>query len=85
MRLDEGKLKVMQPKSEYNKIRDWVAERTYEESGDYSITPFRMGVFNSLNDNMGNNGLFFSDDTTEQGNEPSDDLMCLKYLQVKHM
>ena len=78
MRLDEGKLKVMQPKSEYNKIRDWVAERTYEESGDYSITPFRMGVFNSLNDNIGNNGLFFSDDTTEQGNEPSDDLMCLK-------
>ena len=78
MRLDEGKFKVMQPKSEYNKIRDWVAERTYEESGDYSITPFRMGVFNSLNDNIGNNGLFFSDDTTEQGNEPSDDLMCLK-------
>ena len=78
MRLDEGKLKIMQPKSEYNKIRDWIAERTYEESGDYSVTPFRMGLFNSLNDNLGNNGLFFSDDTTEQGNEPSDDLMCLK-------
>lgn len=78
MRLDEGKLKVLQTKSDYNKIRDWVAERTFEESGDYSITPFRMGLFNSLNDNLGNNGIFFEDDTTDQGNTPSDDLMSLK-------
>ena len=78
MRIDEGKIKVMQSKSDYNKIRDWVAERTYEESGDYSIDAFKMGIFNSLNNNEGNNGLFFSDDTTDQGNEPSDELMCLK-------
>ena len=78
MRLDEGKLKVLKTKSDYNKIRDWIAERTFEESGDYSIEPFRLGLFNSLNDNLGNNGLFFSDDTTDQGNTPTDDLMSLK-------
>lgn len=78
MRIDNGKIKVMQAKSEYNKIRDWIAERTYEESGDYSVDPFKMGLFNSLNNNLGNNGLFLSGDTTDQGNEPSDDLMCLK-------
>ena len=78
MRLDEGKLKLMKSKSDYNKIRDWIAERTYEESGDYSISPFRFGLFNSLNDNLGNNGLFFNDDTTDQGNSPDDNLMCLK-------
>ena len=78
MRIDEGKIKVMQSKSDYNKIRDWIAERTYEESGDYSVDPFNLGLFNSLNDNLGNNGLFLSDDTTDSGNEPSDDLMCLK-------
>ena len=78
LRLDDGILKVIQPKSEYNKIRDWIAERTYEESGDYSVKPFKMNVFNSLNDNLGNGGLFFEDDITDQENTPSDDLMCLK-------
>ena len=37
-----------------------------------------MGIFNSLNNGLGNNGLFFSDDTTDENNTPSDDLMCLK-------
>tara|TARA_Y100000992_G_scaffold302647_1_gene277931 strand:+ start:1617 stop:8993 length:7377 start_codon:yes stop_codon:yes gene_type:complete len=78
LRLDGGKLKLIQPKSEYNKIRDWIAERTYDESGDYSVEPFNMGLFNSLNDNLGNNGLFFENEKTEQENTPSDDLMCLK-------
>ena len=78
MRTDEGKLKKMQVKSDYNKIRDYLAERTFDESGNYSVTPFEMGLFNSLNNGLGNNGLFFSDDTTDENNTPSDDLMCLK-------
>ena len=78
LRLDEGLLKIIQSKSEYNKIRDWIAERTYDESGDYSIEPFRMNLFNSLNDNFGNGGLFFENERTDQENVPSDDLMCLK-------
>jgi len=78
MRVDEGKIKKIIVKSDYNKIRDWIAERTFEESGDYSVDQYRIGLFNSLNDNQGNNGLFFADDTTDQGNDPSDDLMCVK-------
>ena len=78
LRTDEGKLKKIQTKSEYNKIRDYIAGRTFDESGDYSVTPFQMGIFNSLNNGLGNNGLFFSDDTTDENNTPSDDLMCLK-------
>ena len=78
LRLDEGILKVIQPKSQYNKIRDWIADRTYDESGDYSVEPFKMNLFNSLNDNLGNGGLFFEDDSTDQENTPSDDLACLK-------
>ena len=51
LRLDDGNLKLIKSKSDYNKIRDWIAERTYDESGDYSVTPFKMNLFNSLNDN----------------------------------
>jgi len=78
MRIDEGKIKVINSKSDYNKIRDWIAERTYEESGDYSVDPYKIALFNSLNNTQGNGGLFFDNDTTDQGNQPSDDLMCVK-------
>ena len=78
LRLDEGILKVIQSKSEYNKIRDWIADRTYDESGDYSVEPFKMNLFNSLNDSFGNGGLFFENEKTDEENTPSDDLMCLK-------
>ena len=78
LRVDEGKKKILNSKTDYNKIRDWIAERTFDESGNYTVTPFRMGLFNSLNNSLGNNGLFFSDDTTDENNTPSDDLMCLK-------
>ena len=78
LRLDEGLLKIIQSKSEYNKIRDWIAERTYDESGDYSVEPFKMNLFNSLNDSFGNGGLFFENEKTDEENTPSDDLMCLK-------
>ena len=55
-----------------------MAERTYDESGDYTVEPFNLSVNNSLNDRLGNNGLFFNTETTEQKNTPSEDLMCLK-------
>ena len=78
LRLEDGKIKVLETKTEYNKIRDYLAERTYDESGDYSITPFQPSIHNSLNDRLGSDGLFFSDELTDQGNTPTDDLMCVK-------
>ena len=54
------------------------AERTYDESGDYAVTQFNSSIHNSLNDRLGNNGLFFDTETTEEENIPSDNLMCVK-------
>ena len=81
LRLDDGKIKILETKTQYNKIRDYLAERTYDESGDYSIEPFQPSVHNSLNNRLGRlggDGLFFSDELTDEGNTPSDDLMCVK-------
>ena len=78
LRLDDGKIKVLETKTEYNKLRDYLAERTYDESGDYSIEPFQPSIHNSLNDRLGSDGLFFNDEITDQGNSPSEDLMCVK-------
>jgi hypothetical protein len=78
LRVENGKIKIIEPKSQYNLIKDYMAERTYDESGDYTVEPFNVSVNNSLNDRLGNNGLFFNTETTEQKNTPSEDLMCLK-------
>jgi hypothetical protein len=78
LRVENGKIKIIEQKSQYNIIKDYMAERTYDESGDYTVEPFSVSVNNSLNDRLGNNGLFFNTETTEQKNTPSEDLMCLK-------
>ena len=78
LRVEDGKIKIIETKTQYNIIKDYMAQRTYDESGDYTVSPFNVSVNNSLNDRLGNNGLFFDTETTEQNNKPSDDLMCLK-------
>ena len=78
LRVKDGAIKKVELKSSYSLIRDYLAERTYDESGDYVVDPFQFSLNNSLNDRLGNDGLFFSNEKTEQGNTPSDNLMCVK-------
>jgi hypothetical protein len=68
----------IQPKDDYSLIKDYLAKRTYDESGDYTVTPFKVDLQNSLNDRIGNDGLYFNNQTTAQGGTPSDNLMCVK-------
>ena len=78
LRLREGKVQKVTTKTEYNKIRDYLAERTFDESGNYIVNPFEIKLVNSLNNRLGNDGVFFSNELTEEGNSPSDNLACLK-------
>ena len=78
IRLDNGEIKKIQDKSQYSIIKDYFAKRTFEESGDYSVNNFGVEVANSLNDRISNEGLYLNTQKTEQGNDPSDDLMCVK-------
>jgi len=78
LRIKDGLIKKLNVKTQYNQIRDWIAGRTYDESGDYSVRQFDVSIHNSLNDRLGNNGIFFETEKTEDKNTPSDDLMCIK-------
>ena len=60
--------------TEYNEVLNELARRTYEESGDYYVKPFDLTVKESLNDNLGNNGIFNSNQFTYGGSTPSEDL-----------
>ena len=78
LRVKDGKVKKITTKTEYNKIRDYLAERTFDESGNYVVNPFEIKLAESINDRLGNDGIFFSDEVTEQNNKPSENLLCLK-------
>ena len=78
LRVDNGKIKKIQTKTDYSKIRDYIAERTYDESGNYTTKQFIPSLHNSLNDKLGSNGIYFEDQKTDQGNTPSDDLAVIK-------
>jgi hypothetical protein len=77
IRTDDGEIKKEDTTTQYSIIRDYLAKRTYEESGDYSVNPFQIKVRESLNDRIGNNGVYFKGETTDEGNQPSSDLGTL--------
>jgi hypothetical protein len=77
LRVENGGLIKFSDKTEFNLIRDELARRTYDESGDYYVRPFGVNVKDSLNDRIGNNGIYYSSQKTKQGNIPSKDLACI--------
>ena len=78
LRVDNGEIKKLQNKSEYNLIRDYFAKRTFDESGNYSLDNFIIDVKESLNDRESNEGVYFEGQQTDQGNLPTEDLMAVK-------
>lgn len=74
MVIEEGRVKE-QARTEYSELADTLAQRTYEESGNYSVRPFILNIREHYNDTT-NNGLYtleqikakydISDDNTAQ-------------------
>ncbi len=78
MRVDSGEVKRLQDSSTYSEIKKYFAKRTFDESGDYAVEPFRVDIQESLNDEISTRGLFTENRLTDEGNIPDDDLMCVK-------
>ena len=72
--ISEGVLRSKNISSDYNLIADELAKRTYNESGDYIISPFDISIKESLNDRLGNRGIFNEGQFTYGGLTPSDNL-----------
>ncbi len=77
LRVENGIIQNFVKTSNYNLIRDELARRTYDESGDYYISPFKITTKESLNDRIGNEGIFLPSQKTKQGNTPNESLGCL--------
>ena len=62
----------------FNDLTDTLARRTFDESGHYYVKPFDVTVLNSLNDRVGNGGIFNAGQFTPGGVTPSDSLSLYK-------
>ena len=78
LRITNGVVKKIQDTNTYSLIKEYFAERTYEESGNYSVDPFEVDVDDSLNDGLGSDGVFLASQKTDQGNTPSENLLAIK-------
>ena len=73
-----GIVSSSQNKSQYNDLSKEFARRTFDESGNYYVTPFSLNARNTLNNFEGNNGIFAEDQTTYNNNTPSEELGTYK-------
>jgi hypothetical protein len=59
-------------------LNNALARRTYDESGDYCVRPYEVTILESLNDNLGNRGVFDKGQITYGGMTPTDNLSVYK-------
>lgn len=77
IKVENGILERIVKSTDYNIFADELARRTYDESGDYYIKPFDIQIKESLNNYIGNNGIYNEGQQTKQGATPSKDLACI--------
>ena len=77
LRVENGILQTFVNETNYGLISNELARRTYDESGDYYVRPFSLTVKESLDNKIGNNGLYSDAQKTKQGNIPSNNIGCI--------
>ena len=83
LRIDDGETKKIAVNSDLNIIKDYLAQRTYEESGNYTLFGMGIKLAESLSDNLGNGGVYQFNQTTVGGQVPTDDLAVVKVSSGK--
>jgi hypothetical protein len=77
LRVRNGIVEKITKTTTNNLLTEELARRTYDESGDYYVKPFKVALNESLNNKIGNNGIYNLGQQTKSGGSPSDDLACL--------
>jgi len=66
LRLEEGKVAKLVENSVYNQLEKNLARRTFDESGNYTVTDFNLNLRETYNDGE-NNGVYSYNDTLLDG------------------
>jgi hypothetical protein len=76
--VQNGVLRELNNSTDYNILGDELAKRTFDESGHYYVKSFTTYCKDSLNDGVGNGGIFKEGELTYDGSVPSKDLSIYK-------
>ena len=76
--VQNGILREINNNTDYNILGDELAKRTFDESGHYYTKSFTTYCKESLNDGIGNGGIFKEGELTYSGSVPSEDLAIYK-------
>jgi len=79
--IKSGKI-VSQVHSEYNQLNDTLAQRTYEESGDYTVKPFQINIREYYNDGT-NGGLYTTVQIRDQYPTLASDTAAVTYGKAR--
>ena len=81
VRTNSGRVTQLARGTDYSILGDALAQRTFDESGDYTVRPFQFEVKESIdNDYLGqtNTGVYASTATTDDGVAASESLLTLR-------
>jgi hypothetical protein len=67
----------------YNVLEQEFARRTFDESGNYYVNSPVVSISESLNDLLGNNGVYGTSEVTYDGNTPSESLGIYQVSPLK--
>jgi hypothetical protein len=73
--VENGQPQYLVKKTQYSLIRDELARRTFDESGNYFVRPFTVFARDTLNDKYRQFGVYTENETTASGNTPSENLL----------
>ena len=68
--VQNGLLREINTGTDYNILGDELAKRTFDESGHYYVKEFVTTVRESLNNGIGNRGIYNANQTTSNGQAP---------------
>lgn len=81
--VQNGILREINNTTDYNILGDELAKRTFDESGHYYVKSFTTLCKESLNDGLGNDGIFNSNQLTYGGSVPNENLAIYKISSGK--
>jgi len=77
-RVENGTLIPIANQTDSSYITDILARRTFDESGNYYVSPFNVELLESLNNYLGNKGLYYPGQSGIGTSSPSEDVGVLK-------
>ena len=83
LRVVNGNAEVFNTDTQLNLVKNELAKRTFDESGDYVVKPFNVFVKESLNDYISNNGIYTDSVKLRNGNTASDDVLLYQVTPGK--